>query len=104
MLAWQLFRWLLLAAEVWIAFPILYLCLLSGSAIAVTKKHSTAQAQRPAAPASARFSFAILIPAHNEERVLGALIDSLSRLAYPCDRYVVCVVADNCTDHTAQLA
>ncbi|MDU2183794.1 MAG: glycosyltransferase family 2 protein, partial [Negativicoccus succinicivorans] len=48
--------------------------------------------------------FAIIVAAHNEEQVLGALIDNLFMLKYPRELYDVYVVADNCTDGTAQLA
>ncbi|WP_459540485.1 glycosyltransferase family 2 protein [Negativicoccus succinicivorans] len=48
--------------------------------------------------------FAIIVAAHNEEQVLGALIDNLFMLRYPRELYDVYVVADNCTDGTAQLA
>ena len=36
--------------------------------------------------------------------MLGNLLESLSELAYPKDQYTVYVVADNCTDNTAELA
>jgi cellulose synthase/poly-beta-1,6-N-acetylglucosamine synthase-like glycosyltransferase len=49
-------------------------------------------------------NFAILIPAHNEVAVLGSLLKSLTALDYPEDHYTVYVVADNCTDATAELA
>lgn len=49
-------------------------------------------------------SFAIIIPAHNEELVIGPLLDNLMSLDYPKDLYDVFVVADNCTDSTAQTA
>lgn len=45
--------------------------------------------------------FLILVPAHNEERLLPGLLESLARLDYPKDRFSVHVVADNCTDQTA---
>lgn len=48
--------------------------------------------------------FAILIPAHNEELLLGAALDSLQCIAYPRDRYEILVIADNCTDQTAEIA
>lgn len=44
---------------------------------------------------------AILIPAHNEELLLGTLIRSLKRVDYPSDHYDIHVAADNCTDATA---
>lgn len=48
--------------------------------------------------------FAILIAARNEERVIGDLIDSLKRQNYPADRIHIYVVADNCSDKTAETA
>jgi cellulose synthase/poly-beta-1,6-N-acetylglucosamine synthase-like glycosyltransferase len=48
--------------------------------------------------------FAILIPAHDEERLLPQLLASLRRLAYPRDLYEIFVVADNCADGTARVA
>ncbi len=103
MLVLQVLRWLLLAAEVLIAVPILYLCILSISAILVAKKRKAADIAR-SSRISEHAHFAILIPAHNEEAILGALLESLSKLVYPKDQYTVCVVADNCTDGTAELA
>lgn len=49
-------------------------------------------------------TFALIIPAHNEETVIASLIKSLKRLDYPDDAYEIFVVADNCTDRTAQFA
>lgn len=49
-------------------------------------------------------NFTIVIPAHNEEAVLAATLDSLRAQQYPANRFSVVVVADNCTDRTAQLA
>ena len=48
--------------------------------------------------------FLTLIPAHNEEALLGRLLASLDNAAYPRELYDVAVVADNCTDRTAELA
>ena len=48
--------------------------------------------------------FAILVPARNEERLLGRLLEGLCALRYPADRYDVHVVADNCDDRTAAVA
>ena len=48
--------------------------------------------------------FLILIPAHNEERLLPSVLENLSRLDYPSDQYEIHVVADNCTDQTAVIA
>lgn len=99
----QILRWLLLAAEVWIAGPILYLCILSVSAILTTKKREAEHSSASSELVSPHFNFGILIPAHNEEAMLGILLESLSKLEYPKDQYAVYVVADNCTDNTAEL-
>ncbi len=48
--------------------------------------------------------FAIIVPAHNEERVVGKLVRNLMRLAYPSDLYDVYVIADHCSDKTAAAA
>ena len=48
--------------------------------------------------------FALLVAAHNEESVIGELVESLKGLDYPVDKFDVFVVADNCTDKTAELA
>lgn len=48
--------------------------------------------------------YALVIAAHNEEVVIENLVDSLKRLDYPDDRYEIFVIADNCTDKTADLA
>lgn len=57
--------------------------------------------QRGSVPAH---SFAILIPAHNEQFTLPAALQSLAVLDYPPELVRVFVVADNCTDRTATIA
>lgn len=49
-------------------------------------------------------SFALVVAAHNEEAVIGPLVDNLLNLDYPKELYDVFVVADNCTDKTALIA
>jgi cellulose synthase/poly-beta-1,6-N-acetylglucosamine synthase-like glycosyltransferase len=48
--------------------------------------------------------FAILIPAHNEHDVLAKTLTSVAALDYPRDQLEVYVIADNCTDDTADIA
>lgn len=48
--------------------------------------------------------FMAIIPAHNEEAVVGNLIDSLKKQNYDKDLYDIYVIADNCTDNTAKIA
>jgi cellulose synthase/poly-beta-1,6-N-acetylglucosamine synthase-like glycosyltransferase len=56
----------------------------------------------PLAPLPARARLAVLVPAHNEESVLAATLRSLLPTIPAGGR--VLVVADNCTDGTAQVA
>jgi cellulose synthase/poly-beta-1,6-N-acetylglucosamine synthase-like glycosyltransferase len=48
--------------------------------------------------------FCILIPAHNEELLLGGLLESLHSIDYPNDKYEITVIADNCNDDTLKIA
>ncbi|MFH1919673.1 MAG: glycosyltransferase [Planctomycetota bacterium] len=49
-------------------------------------------------------TFAIVIPAHNEETVIADTLRSCAAIDYPADKKTVYVVADNCDDRTAQIA
>ena len=51
-----------------------------------------------------KHKFMMILPAHNESSVIGALIESLQSLDYPKELYDIYVIADNCTDNTAQIA
>ncbi len=96
-----LLRSLLLITECVLALPILYLVVISVAAIAKSLRRSSSD-KLPELTSWPRF--AILIPAHNEEVILGTLLKSLSLLKYPKDLYMIYVIADNCTDATATLA
>jgi cellulose synthase/poly-beta-1,6-N-acetylglucosamine synthase-like glycosyltransferase len=102
MLVLQTLRWLLFGIEMVIALPIFYLCIVSVSAILASKKHKNEIVIASNIPSLA--NFAILIPAHNETVVLGKLLESLAGLKYPKNHFDVYIVADNCTDTTAELA
>lgn len=47
--------------------------------------------------------FSLLVCAHNEEMVVGEIVENLNNLDYPKDLYDVYVICDNCTDKTAQV-
>ena len=53
---------------------------------------------------SPRSRFLVLVPAHNEERVIGDIIGNLQQMDYPRELYDFYIIADNCTDNTAQVA
>jgi cellulose synthase/poly-beta-1,6-N-acetylglucosamine synthase-like glycosyltransferase len=61
---------------------------------------------RPRAPLpdSRDLRFDVIVPAHNEAAIIERTIASLLRMSWPRDRFRVLVVADNCTDETADVA
>ena len=65
--------------------------------IAILKK------RRPMLPATPH-RFAVLISARNESVVIADLLDSIRKQTYPQDLIHVFVIADNCTDNTADIA
>jgi len=48
--------------------------------------------------------FMAIIPAHNEEVVIANLVNSLKKQDYPKELFDIYVIADNCTDRTAEIA
>lgn len=87
---------LLLPAAVGVWAIGVYLLVLSAAAIGGPRKvaRQAARARR----------FAVLVPAHDEERVIARLLRSLAEQTYPRELVDVFVVADNCADSTAALA
>ena len=55
-------------------------------------------------PAKKKHKYGIVIAARNEKYVIGNLLDSINKQDYPKDLLTVFVVADNCTDNTAEIA
>ncbi|MCY1072858.1 exopolysaccharide biosynthesis GT2 family glycosyltransferase EpsU [Archangium lansingense] len=51
-----------------------------------------------------RLKFDIIIPAHNEEAGIARTVSNLSRIDYPVELRRIIVVADNCSDATADRA
>ncbi len=51
-----------------------------------------------------KHTFAVIVPARNEEKVIGNLLKSLEAQNYPKELYDVFVVANNCTDNTSSIA
>ncbi len=48
-------------------------------------------------------NFSIIVPAKNEAKVIGRLLDALLRLNYPKDKFEVIVVVDGSTDNTFKI-
>ena len=60
--------------------------------------------KQPPVTADKLHRYAILIAARNEEAVLPHLLQSIRQQDYPPELFTTFVVADNCTDRTAQVA
>jgi cellulose synthase/poly-beta-1,6-N-acetylglucosamine synthase-like glycosyltransferase len=80
-----------------LAFMVGYLLLLTAAAC-LARRRTSGLEQIPDR------RFAILIPAHDEERLLPSLLQSLAEVEYPSPLFSVHVVADNCTDRTVEFA
>lgn len=97
-------RAVVLVAECAVGLLVLYLCVVAAAAVVATLVRAPGTGSQETGTSRFAPSFAIIVPAHDEERMLGALLDCLGALAYPRDRYMMCVVADNCSDSTAAVA
>lgn len=51
-----------------------------------------------------KHKYAICVAARNEEKVIRNLLESIDNQDYPKDELTIFVVADNCTDNTAEIA
>ena len=54
--------------------------------------------------ANKKHKYGIVIAARNEKYVIGNLLESINKQDYPKELLTVFVVADNCTDNTAEIA
>ena len=88
------------------AYLALYLAYLWAPALAALVAASRGRkpaASMPAVSPGARRRFVILASAHNEAAVIGSLLESLQDQEYPSDCRRTYIVANNCTDDTAQI-
>ena len=82
---------------IWLAFFICYLYQMYYILVPFIKK------EKPQS-AGGNNRFAVLISARNESNVIGELLGSINGQTYPKELVDVYVVADNCTDNTADIA
>ena len=83
------------ASALWSA----YLGLLTVAAIAARSRRAG-----PDPLGAGLHRFAVFVPAHDEQSVIRDTVAALVAQRYPEDRYAVHVVADNCSDRTAEYA
>jgi len=58
----------------------------------------------PAARGRRERNLRVVIPAHNEEKVIAGILGDLTRADYPSDHVETLVIADRCSDRTAEIA
>jgi cellulose synthase/poly-beta-1,6-N-acetylglucosamine synthase-like glycosyltransferase len=94
-------RVVLTGMELALALPVFYLALLSVAALIAARRHAHRPALSDGTQQTPAPRFALLVPAHDEEAVIGGLLGSIAALDYPEERRDVYVIADNCADNTA---
>lgn len=91
------FDLLILLIEGALAVLVGYLFVLTLAALAAARRTIFPKGYTP------RTRFAILVPAHNEERLLPELLNSFQAQNYPSNLFDVFIVADNCSDQTGEI-
>lgn len=81
-----------------LSLPTAYLLGLLGAAVWGSRRRTAI------AVAGEPLRLLILVPAHNEENVIGASLATIQSQDYPLDRFEAVVVADNCDDATAEVS
>ena len=98
---WKLFKFLVSAIGVILQVPAwgVFFYYLSISFAGWFRRKEPGVGQFPAT-----HRFALIVPSHNEEKVVGKIVSNLKELQYPRELYDIFVIADNCTDSTAHVA
>jgi len=72
--------------------------------IQVAYENAKAKADSTPVPRPSRFAVSVVIPAFNEERVIGQCLESLNRVDFPKESFEVIVVDNSSTDRTVEVA
>lgn len=78
----------------------LALAVLTGAGVWPHAEKGPSQQKNP----SGKLRLAVIIPAHNEEKIIGRTLLSLRECPFSKEMSQIIVVADNCSDGTAQVA
>ncbi len=81
----------------YLTFSVFYYVFLAAAYFAAREK-------RPSPDAVRGHKYLLLIPAHNEEPIIGRILSSLRESKYAHTQFKTWVIADNCADKTALLA
>lgn len=92
---------------IWVMFGITLPVLITYAVRQYLFMYTALKHNRPIEPASngePAHSVSILIPAHNEEKVLSRTLEFMSKLDYPSDKLEVILLNDNSKDKTSVIA
>jgi len=59
--------------------------------------------EKPSPQPPGQYRYILLIPAHNEQTVIGRMLESVEKISYDHRNFTAKVIADNCTDQTAEI-
>ena len=94
-------HWTLYLAMALLAVPSVFA---SGYLLWLTLFSRMREAPQTIPDAGTKLRFDIIVPAHDEEAGIAGVIHNLLALDWPRDQFRVIVVADNCSDNTAERA
>jgi cellulose synthase/poly-beta-1,6-N-acetylglucosamine synthase-like glycosyltransferase len=94
---------LFVAAVTLIWFMLAYQCLLFFLGHRYYRQMRHARGKGPLVPDSGLPGVSIVVPCHNEERVIAHTIRALQALEYPAEKLEILIVNDGSTDSTAEL-
>ena len=94
-------QWTLYIAMALLAVPSVFA---AGYLLWLTLFSRTREAPQAIPDAGSKLRFDIIVPAHDEEAGIAGVIHDLLALDWPRDQFRVIVVADNCSDNTAERA
>ncbi len=81
-----------------LVLAVIYYYLQLAASIATPRRFDEREAE------TVEMKFGVIIPAHNEELVIGRTVSNLLEMNYSPEKNDIIVIADNCDDNTAQVA
>ncbi len=92
--------WFLASLGTWVAFPFCFFL-----ALLTYKSRNRGKSSSQVSSGSASLpKLLVVVPAHNEEASISYTIQSVLAVDYPKDSFEILILADNCSDRTAEIS